>query len=642
MKDMEKEENLLTVCLDSRMAELDGAITVPDSGRSLLSPAAITEERVVDPLPYALCRVDVSHLRKRAAGLREEGVADFRDYVAKHPDFINEAARIMRVTYANADAVRLFGAVSMTGVLGSFARLTAPGAAEAITELVVSVVERAGSLAVEAPVMTVEGEIRHCLMKATSAGAGFSAGDVWIAFVDITDRRKAEDELRRNEERYRAIFCAAPDCIYVKDRKLKFVLVNPAMERLVGRDAASLIGRSSSDIFGEEAGEHVAEVDIRVLAGESVEEEHTRPVNGEPITFHDIKVPLRNTDGAIFGVCGISRDITERKRFGRFVASAPREYPSNAMRETLARSRYVAETESVVLLQGESGSGKDYLARYIHLNSRRNKGPFFGINCAALSHELAESELFGHESGAFTGARARKRGLTELAEGGTLLLNEIGELPLTMQSKLLTFLDTRSFTRVGGEKTIHIDARIVAATHRDLKTEVAEGRFLQALFYRLDVFSIEVPPLRERLEDLPILVGELIAKLAADMNITQIVRPDRKAMASITKHHWPGNVRELKNALERGLILQDWDHLEHSYTPVADVATEDWCVDLRFPSDLTIQGIRDQVTQAVCLEALRRSRGNKKMAAEFLGVSRFSFYRYLNYFSIRTDDVTET
>ena len=170
------------------------------------------------------------------------------------------------------------------------------------------------------------------------------------------------------------------------------------------------------------------------------------------------------------------------------------------MRDCLELARIAAATNSIILLLGETGSGKDYIARWIDDQSRRSAGPYFALNCAALPRELAESELFGHEAGAFTGARARKKGLLELAEGGTLLLNEIGELPLSLQSKLLTFLDTRSFLRVGGDKGVKVDARLIAATHRDLGQEIAQGRFLEPLFYRLNVFPIQVPPLRERLE----------------------------------------------------------------------------------------------------------------------------------------------
>ena len=211
--------------------------------------------------------------------------------------------------------------------------------------------------------------------------------------------------------------------------------------------------------------------------------------------------------------------------------------------------------KSVILLLGESGAGKDYLAKYIHERSNYSSGSYFSINCAAVPLELAESELFGHEAGAFTGAGRRKRGLLELAEGGTLLLNEVGELSPALQAKFLTFLDTRTFTRVGGQQNIRVNARILAATNRDLQHEISIGRFRADLYYRLNVFSIRVPPLRERIEDLPILVAELLSILAKELQMSFSPELTVGEMAKLYNYHWPGNIRELRNVLERAVIL---------------------------------------------------------------------------------------
>jgi DNA-binding NtrC family response regulator len=311
------------------------------------------------------------------------------------------------------------------------------------------------------------------------------------------------------------------------------------------------------------------------------------------------------------------------------------DYPSDAMKSTLSKARYAAATDSIILLLGESGSGKDYLARWIHDHSKRAKGPFFAINCAAVAHELAESELFGHEAGAFTGARGRKRGLLELAEGGTLLLNEIGELSLPLQSKLLTFLDTRSFPRVGGEKSISVNARLMAATHRDLEEEVAKGRFLQSLFYRLNVFSIRVPPLRERSTDIPVLIREIMERLAAEMQLMEIPELDASALSSLSHYSWPGNVRELRNVLERALMLSQDGNLKLSL-PKLNGGEEDWSCTVVFPGDRNLHEVMNEITHLLCSEALRRSSGSKKTAARLLGISRDSFYRYMkNYYGGR-------
>jgi DNA-binding NtrC family response regulator len=257
-----------------------------------------------------------------------------------------------------------------------------------------------------------------------------------------------------------------------------------------------------------------------------------------------------------------------------------------------------------------------------------------------VPHELAESELFGHEAGGFTGAQGRKRGLLELAEGGTLLLNEIGELSLPLQSKLLTFLDTRSFLRVGGEKAIRVNARLIAATHRDLREEVAKRLFLQPLFYRLAVFCIEVPPLRERKEDIPTLVREIMEQLATEMEMSDMPLIQEDAVNALTQYHWPGNIRELRNVLENALALSedgtvDWRLL--SLSP----GDPEWCHKICFPENRTLHQVTDEVMSSLCAEALRRSHGNRKQAAELLGISRYTLYRYLKYYGLEGEKVTQ-
>jgi sigma-54 specific flagellar transcriptional regulator A len=213
----------------------------------------------------------------------------------------------------------------------------------------------------------------------------------------------------------------------------------------------------------------------------------------------------------------------------------------------------VANTEVSVLITGESGTGKEVVARNLHLNSARADKPFVPINCGAIPRELLESELFGHEKGAFTGAISSRAGRFELADGGTLFLDEIGDMPLNMQVKLLRVLQERSFERVGGVKTIQTDVRILAATHKDLEKMIDEGEFRQDLYYRINVFPIEMPPLRERADDVPLLLNELITAMEAESRGS--VRFNSGAIASLCRHNWPGNVRELANLVERMAIL---------------------------------------------------------------------------------------
>jgi transcriptional regulator with GAF, ATPase, and Fis domain len=221
----------------------------------------------------------------------------------------------------------------------------------------------------------------------------------------------------------------------------------------------------------------------------------------------------------------------------------------------------VAQTDASVLIQGESGTGKELIARAIHAASPRKNRPLIKVNCAALPSSLIESELFGHEKGAFTGAISKRIGRFELAEGGTLFLDEVGEIPLDVQVKLLRVIQEREFERVGGQLPIKMDVRVITATNRNLLAEVAEKNFREDLFYRLNVFPLTTPPLRERLEDIPLLVNFLIAKFAPKIG-KKITGVSVKSMQRLQSYRWPGNIRELENVIERAVILADAPILE--------------------------------------------------------------------------------
>jgi DNA-binding NtrC family response regulator len=242
--------------------------------------------------------------------------------------------------------------------------------------------------------------------------------------------------------------------------------------------------------------------------------------------------------------------------------------------------------------------------------------------------ELAESELFGHEAGAFSGAQRRKRGLLELAEGGTLLLNELGELSLALQAKLLTFLDTKTFTRVGGEKNITVNARIIAATNKDIEQEVAEGRFRGDLYFRLNVLTIRVPCLRDRVEDIPILVDQIVSHLVSERNLPIIPTVDPSVKERLCRYNWPGNVRELRNVIERALILSEGGPLAISALSPAKGKEMDTVSGASFPEGRSLnQSVRDFKLQVV-KEAIRRCAGNKTHAARLLGISRSSIMKF--------------
>jgi formate hydrogenlyase transcriptional activator len=233
---------------------------------------------------------------------------------------------------------------------------------------------------------------------------------------------------------------------------------------------------------------------------------------------------------------------------------------SSALTETLNLVRMVASTDSTVVIQGETGTGKELIARAIHARSRRRDRPFVTLNCAAIPATLLESELFGYERGAFTGAVARKAGRFELADGGTLFLDEIGDMPLELQTKLLRVLQEHEFERLGGIETQKVNVRVVAATNQDLHALVAEKKFRMDLYYRLNVFPIALPPLRDRREDIPLLVAHFARMFAARMN-KEIRRIPAESMLALEQHSWPGNIRELQNVIERATIMTFGDVL---------------------------------------------------------------------------------
>ncbi len=295
--------------------------------------------------------------------------------------------------------------------------------------------------------------------------------------------------------------------------------------------------------------------------------------------------------------------------------------------------RVASSNTSVVLLQGESGTGKDLFAKELHECSSRSGEPFIAVNCAALPETLLESELFGHERGAFTDARSVKRGLFELAHGGTLYLDEIGELKLALQAKLLRVIETLSFRRVGGVQDISVDTRVVAASNRDLAQAVKNGTFRADLFYRLGVVRIELPPLRDRREDIPRLVRHHVAQLSARLG-RQVPTVSPEAMEAFGRYDWPGNVRELRNTLERALILEDGDVLTPSHLcgdTGRNVAAE------RRPVSLTIppEGISlDRVEEELVRQALALAHGNQSRAARLLGIGRDALRYKLKKFHI--------
>jgi len=309
---------------------------------------------------------------------------------------------------------------------------------------------------------------------------------------------------------------------------------------------------------------------------------------------------------------------------------------SPAIRKVLEQVAIVAPTDATVLIHGETGTGKELVARAIHNLSSRRGHPFVRMNCAAIPSGLLESELFGHEKGAFTGALVQKKGRFELADGGSLFLDEIGDISLELQPKLLRAVQEQEFERLGNAKTIQVDVRIIAATHRDLPAMIQEEKFREDLFYRFNVFPIEIPPLRERREDIPLLVNYFVSKFSRRMG-RQITSIPKVTMEALTNNAWPGNIRELANFIERAVILTAGDELE---VPIAELRPT---LQMGVASSST-SSFR-QAESAAIIEALRAASGRiagEGGAAERLGLKRTTLQNKMRKLNIsRVDYCTQ-
>jgi DNA-binding NtrC family response regulator len=298
-----------------------------------------------------------------------------------------------------------------------------------------------------------------------------------------------------------------------------------------------------------------------------------------------------------------------------------------SLRKIFASLQRAAATDTTVLLEGESGTGKEVFARSLHALSPRADAPFVAINCAAIPENLLETELFGYEKGAFTGAGARKPGRFELAHRGTLFLDEIGDLPLALQAKILRALEEKQFERVGGTQSLHVDVRVVAATNRNLKQRVAERQFREDLFFRLSVFPIQIPPLRERVDDVLILARHFVEKFCRDLNKTELTLAPG-AIDELRAYQWPGNVRELQNCIERAVILTEGDaiharHLSLSFrqtTPAAPAASPWDQIDLSGTMADALRRVADEVERRKIMQALEDANGNKAHVADALHI----------------------
>src|SRR5471032_2304537 len=422
-----------------------------------------------------------------------------------------------------------------------------------------------------------DGRVKHVHAIAHAVNDASGNREFIGAVTDITERKTAEERIRTQEAELRQMLDFAPQLIGVLGPRLERLHANRVALAYYGVSLDEWRQRSPETEFHPDDLDSVkAHFDRWLISGAAYELEMEKRMRGGDGTYRWFLLrynPLRNDQGQIvrWYIAGI--DIEDRKRdedklqqenvalrdeidktsmFEEIVGGSP------ALTAVLSQVSKVAGSDSTVLITGETGTGKELVARAIHRRSRRASGGFVAVNCAAIPRDLIASELFGHEKGAFTGALQRRLGRFELADGGTIFLDEVGELAADTQVALLRVLQEREFDRVGGQHPIRVDVRVIAATNRDLTEAVADGTFRQDLFYRLNVFPLEVPPLRERQEDIAVLVEYFIDRYARKAGKT-IRRVSKRTLDRLKSYPWPGNVRELQNVIERSVIVSDTD-----------------------------------------------------------------------------------
>ena len=461
--------------------------------------------------------------------------------------------------------------------------------------------------------------------------------------VQALNRTGFLKEMMTQRQRTHRVLDTLGEGIVAHDEFRCLCLFNSAAEQITGFKRDQVLGQDCHVVFGEEGicGSGCLFRDGPTPIKEGTE--YYTTLTSRDGEDHRLKMSLRPMAmgaGRYSGVMAVMNDVTEVNEL-RWQLKQNSPFHGTVgtgatMQEVFTTIRQVASSDYSVLVSGESGTGKELAAQAIHAESRRSKGPFVPINCGALPENILESELFGHVRGAFTGAVRDKKGRFELANKGTLFLDEVGELTPAFQVKLLRVLQERCFEMVGGERSVSVDVRIIAATNRDLRQMVSKGDFREDLFYRLCVVPITLPPLRRRLEDLPLLVEHFLATIRKEIG-KDILQVSDQALEHLLRHTWPGNIRELINALQFAAVRCQGEEIEPHHLPpeVRDLTTGPLPTEQARPLDPVatsqLQGTgRYKLDQEAVEHALAQASGNKVKAAKILGVGRATLYRFLN------------
>ena len=481
------------------------------------------------------------------------------------------------------------------------------------------------------------------------------------ASIEIALHKHSEEvKSRGKEELLASTLRAIAEGVISMDTTETITLFNPAAEAWTGRAAREALGQPVNDVFqmvSTTTGEPLAPPWAAVFSSGTLRDLPSNAMlvsrTGEKRAISGTISPIRDHRGAVSGavlVFGRANETEEQHGpadLGDTAGGASDEQgigmggfkmiaASPVMRQVLKFARRIAQSEvSTILLEGESGTGKDVLAQFLHYHGRRHEGPFVALNCAAIPETLLESELFGYEKGAFTDARAAKAGILEIASSGSIFLDEIGEMPLTVQAKLLRVLEEQTFRRLGGVRDIQVDVRVMAATNRKLTEAIQDGKFRLDLYYRLNVIQVSLPALRERKEDILPLAEHFVRLYNAKFK-REIQGISHPAGALLLAHVWPGNVRELRNVMERAMVLEEADRIQSGSLQIrTDGGVPEALQAAVGDSDAPFQTSLEEAERSLLTRALEKSGGNQTRAATLLGITRDTLRYKMKKFNLR-------